>query len=58
MPKKYFRNFKQSPLVVKDKTPKANRKSTFRQLAGAKKYECKALTEYLLLRWESDYQLN
>ena len=55
MPKPYYRKFTISPLTKKDKPLKPNRVSSFRTLAGAKKYECKQLLEYALLRWENEY---
>ena len=59
MPKPYFRKFTPKGFeIVKDKPLKPNRKSGFRQLASAKKYECKAFTEYMLLRWENEYIIN
>ena len=59
MPKPYYRTFKPKGVgLVKDKPVKPNRKSGFRMLAGAKKYECKALLEYMLLRWENEYEID
>lgn len=58
MPTKRYRNFGTSPIIKKDKPLKPNRKSSFRMLASAKKYECKEFTEYMLLRWENEYILN
>jgi len=56
---KYYRTFKQRGVgQVKDMPIKKNRKSTFRQLAATKKYECKILSEYLISIYEQDYQFN
>lgn len=48
---KWLRNFQTSP-VLGPKPLKKNRKSSFNQLAGAKKHECKILSEYLIFLYE------
>ena len=54
MSQKYFRNFKEKPIAVLGsiKPLKKDRKSSFNQLAGAKKHECKVLSEYLIFLYE------
>lgn len=55
MPVKYKQRNPTLHMLGKDKPLKQNRKSTFRQLAGAKKYECKQYIEFLTFRIENDY---
>ena len=53
-----FRNFNKAFEYGSIKPLKKERKSSFNQLAGARKHECKILTEYLIGLYERDYELN